>query len=911
VASSARLQEIATRALELSSDERDAFLASTCGHDPQLRAEVELLLGNSDSPPDLSDGTNTIDGGSSDRRPADFSRQIGPYTLMDRVGEGGMGTVYRAEQHEPIRRTVAVKVIRGEFSSSSVIARFAAERQALAGMDHPNIAKILDAGTHAGLPFFVMELVPGAPITRFCDQQMMSIRDRLELFIQVCEAIAHAHTKAILHRDIKSSNVMAYLVDGKPHAKVIDFGIAKALTDDRLSDHLARTQVGRAVGTYETMSPEQAEGIADIDTRTDVYALGVLLYELLCGFKPFAGKMVPGINEVEVHRIIREVNPPSPSTRISGEVAKVRQSGQSELVKRLRTELEWIPLKACRKERERRYDSVSQLVDDVRNYLEGRPLLAGPDSRVYRLKKFTRRNKGAITAASSVLMALLLGITGTTVGMVRETRQRHAAELAKIEADQQRDNANAVVSFLTDDVIQRASPARTFDKNVRDVLVNSLLIPADENVHKRFAGKPLVEAAILDMLALTFKDLGRADLALPRAKSAYELRLAALGPDHLDTIGTLDDYAMMLQCTGKAADAEPLFKKTLAQSLARFGENSGVTVQLLNNYGEDLKDLGRLNEAEPFLVRAVAAGRRIYGNDNPKTLDLIDNHAALLLMLGRGSDALSLFQEAWTTSRRTLGDDADATVEYLDHYSGTLAQQGHPVEAEPLSRQAWERRTNSLGEDQPATIDALNSYAVILQKLGRSKDALPLAEKAWKVRQAALGDDAAETRNSLNNYAHVLASLRNTALAADCFRQLYERDLRIDGDDSASTLQASRNYAEQLAVLGRWGDAKPLFEQLWHEDQKLLPPDNPETITACMRYATALFNTNKIEDAERLCRDATESAANNKAMGPADSRTKVFASNLASCLDRLNRQDDAKAIRDRFGLSLAPALNNR
>src|SRR5262245_16449338 len=321
---------------------------------------------------------------------------VGPYHILEQLGIGGMGEVYKAERRSPMRQTVAIKIIKLGCDTREVIARFESERQALARMDHPHIAKVLDAGTtDTGQPYFVMEYVAGHPITKFADDNKLPINQRLLLFNQVCRAISHAHTKAITHRDIKPSNVLAFKHANEPMAKVIDFGIAKALTGERLSDATFNTQRGLVVGTYETMSPEQADGSPDIDTRTDVYSLGVLLYELLSGARPFDRSTLHQAADQEIRRVIRDVEPPRPSTRLSSlkiedasRIAHDRQTRVEHLTREFRRELEWIPLKAIRKERERRYESALQLAEDINNYLEGRPLRAGPETRRYRLKKW-------------------------------------------------------------------------------------------------------------------------------------------------------------------------------------------------------------------------------------------------------------------------------------------------------------------------------------------------------------------------------------------------------------------------------------------------------------------------------------------------------------------------------------------
>lgn len=380
--------------------------------------------------------------------------QIPGYRVLEPLGEGGMGAVYKAEQLEPIRRIVAIKSIKPGFDTRSVIARFESERQALALMDHPHIAKVLNAGSDPlGRPYFVMEYVPGAPILEFADANRLTIPQRLQLFQQVCDAIAHAHTKALIHRDIKSTNVLAYNADGKPFVKVIDFGVAKALRGERLTDHTTPTTLGSIVGTYGYMSPEQAAGSADIDTRTDVYSLGVLLYELLAGVQPFDSRMLGRLAEEEMQRVIREEEPPRPSTKLSSmgnaaaAVAQARQTTTHALRQELTSELDWIPLMALRKERDRRYASVQDLSADVRNYLEQRPLNARPDSAWYRTRKMVHRNRVALAVGAACLLFAFVMVAGVTwrVGVERaKTLAAHAAaEQSAIELKRFNDGLEA------------------------------------------------------------------------------------------------------------------------------------------------------------------------------------------------------------------------------------------------------------------------------------------------------------------------------------------------------------------------------------------------------------------------------------------------------------------------------------
>jgi non-specific serine/threonine protein kinase/serine/threonine-protein kinase len=397
---------------------------------------------------------------------------IGRYTILECIGEGGMGAVYRAQQHSPIERTVAVKLIKLGLDTPQVVRRFESERQALAWMDHPNIAKVLDAGADpvTGRPYFVMDYVGGVPITRYCDEQRLSNAQRLELFLQVCDAVAHAHQKMVVHRDLKPSNILVRSNNGPStaHAKVIDFGVAKALVS-KSTDRTMYTESGQMVGTPEYMSPEQARGAQDqdVDTRCDIYSLGVVLYELLAGALPFDPRTLRGSGPAGIERMICEVDPPRPSTRLSslgesaGEIARRRQTQIEQLTRQLKSELEWIPLKAMRKERDQRYATVGELATDIRNYLSGRPLLAAPESRTYRLKKFLRRNRTGVAASVAMFALLVGGIAATSWQAIRAERQRRLAEERFGDI---RDFSSSLIFDIHGDVAKLAGSQPAVDK---------------------------------------------------------------------------------------------------------------------------------------------------------------------------------------------------------------------------------------------------------------------------------------------------------------------------------------------------------------------------------------------------------------------------------------------------------------
>src|SRR5262245_57605494 len=424
-------------ALERPPGERPAYLEAACGGDAVLRGQVEALLRAHDQPgaflseagpPTAADATGPPAGGAAGAVIA------GRYTLLQRLGEGGMGEVWVARQTEPVKRQVALKLIKAGMDSRAVLARFEAERQALARMDHPHIARVLDGGlTPDRRPFFVMELVNGLPLTRFCDEARLGIRARLELFVAVCQAVQHAHQKGVVHRDLKPANILVTLIDGHGVPKVIDFGVAKA-TAGRLTDETLSTQFGAVVGTLEYMAPEQA-GFAgeDIDTRADIYSLGVILYELLTGLRPIDAQRLKQAAFTEMVRIIKEEEPSRPSTRLSTDasapsLAALRQTEPRKLAALLRGELDWVVLRCLEKARDRRYETASGLARDVQRYLADEPVEARPPSAGYRLGKFLKRNKGQVLAAALVLLALVGGIVGTTLGLFEARRQEQEAK---------------------------------------------------------------------------------------------------------------------------------------------------------------------------------------------------------------------------------------------------------------------------------------------------------------------------------------------------------------------------------------------------------------------------------------------------------------------------------------------------
>ena len=529
-------------ALEIkNAEQRRSYLASACAADEPLRRDVEALLqahaeaGSFFDPPTDQTDASTVTPAVTTEATAGIEKAgsliAGRYKLLQQIGEGGMGTVWMAEQSEPVKRMVALKVIKAGMDSAQVVSRFEAERQALALMDHPNIARVLDAGSTAtGRPYFVMELVKGVSITKFCDERRLSPRDRLALFIPVCQAVQHAHQKGIIHRDLKPSNVLIALYDGKPVPKVIDFGVAKA-TREKLTERTLFTGFGVILGTLEYMSPEQAElNQLDIDTRSDIYSLGVLLYELLTGSTPLERHRLKQGAFLEILRLIREEEPPRPSNRLSSSESLVSLSEQrglspASLSRLLRGELDWIIMKALEKDRKHRYETAAGLAEDIDRYLRDEPVHAGPPTRSYQWRKFVKRNRATVLAAVLILLVLLGGVTGTTTAMVRAwDAERDATEAARREGEQRE---TAVVSANKAKLEEEKAKKLLLEVQLHDEVLQSLLLRNPST------------AQMDEKLPLTFKQEGpdlivSTTARIPIAPHALITRAVQRDKDHVD-----------------------------------------------------------------------------------------------------------------------------------------------------------------------------------------------------------------------------------------------------------------------------------------------------------------------------------------------------------------------------------------
>lgn len=853
----------------LRGEARGAFLDRACSGDAALRARVEALLLADDAATGFLEPADQDDDLPLERA----GDAIGRYRLLDRLGEGGFGTVWRAEQREPLARVVALKVIKLGMDTKQVIARFDAERRALAMMDHPNIARVFDAGaTDSGRPYFVMEHIEGLPILEHCRLMRLGLRERLGLFVQACRAIHHAHQKGVIHRDIKPSNILVSLRDAEPIVKVIDFGIAKAVGAE-LTEMTLVTAHRQIVGTPAYMSPEQASlSGADIDTRSDVYSLGVLLYELLTGATPFDLRDVSGRSLPDMLRMIREQEPPRPSTRLSktGAASPPIADDPRRLRQMLRGDLDWIVMKCLEKHPDRRYDSASSLAADVERHLRDEPVLAGPPGVAYRARKFARRHRASVFVAGAVLSLVLLGLAGTTFGLVRAERERQEAEAARVRAQAaeavalaRADELRSVVDFQAEQIsgIDTARMGASIRGLLRDEpalrdaetdalagvnFTNIALRTLDENIFSRaetaiasrFAPESLVRARLLETVATTSHGLGLLERALPMQREAGAIMRAALGSEHADTL------------------------------------------RAENTLGRMLMEQGRLDEAEPILHATHDAIARTLGTDDALAFDAQNNLARLLQLRGRLSDAEALFRSCLEGRARALGDDHPDTITARGNLGFNLQEQGRFDEAEPIQRQVLAARLRLQGEEHPRTITAMSNLGFVLRAQGRTDEAERVYRETLDLRRRVQGDLHPDTLIAMNNYGFLLFATGRPGEAMPYFRETFDGNRRVLGLAHQQTLRALNNLGMALNAGGEHAEALALLcEGESHARRVWSGPNERILGIYLVKLADAFAGVRSFDDAEGLYLEAYPMLA--QGLGASHARTRECAQGLA------------------------------
>ncbi|HXJ61992.1 MAG TPA: serine/threonine-protein kinase [Verrucomicrobiae bacterium] len=876
----------------------------------------------------------SVAAGSLTEKPGD---RIGRYRLLEEIGRGGCGVVYMAGQEEPVQRKVALKVIKLGMDTRQVVARFEAERQAVALMDHPNIAKVLDAGaTDAGRPYFVMELVGGIKITDYCNQNQLTTRQRLDLFIQVCRAIQHAHQKGVIHRDIKPSNVLVATQDGEPVPKVIDFGIAKA-TQGKLTDDTVFTAFEQFLGTPAYMSPEQAQlGGLDVDTRSDIYSLGVLLYELLTGKTPFDAKELLAAGLDAMRRAIQEKEPPTPSTRLKQEgiAQQVQSSGESKIKNqksKIANDLDCIVMKCLEKDRARRYETANGLAVDIERHLNNEPVTASPPGRLYRFQKLVRRNKVAATATAVVALVLVLGVVASTWQAVRARRAEQQARRAQANEALERQKAqnaqaneakelqkaqteaaksHQVAQFLKD-MLEGVGPSVARGRDT--AMLREILDKTAGRIGRDLTNQPEVEMELQDILGSTYLQLGQYERMEEMQKE--NLRIARSQPrqDSLAAARALNQIAAAQLSLAHYDQAEQAAREALAIRQGLLGKENAGVADSLNTLGLVLRGKGLLAQAEGIFREALAMTRKTSGNDNANVaMDLANLAEAILAQTDsvvpgqagpggsepRLAEAAALLDEALSIRRKVLGNDHPDIVTSLQLQAKVLEKQRKEPQAEAILREALALQRKLLGDEHDQVAACMTHLAAALFRQDKLAEAETLYRDSLAIQKKLLGDKHPEVASNLSNLGNVLYRQGKLGEAVELFRQALTIKRTAFGDDHPGVATVRYNLACTLEGLGQWAEAETLFRGAMPTYSGLFGAESPRIATLLNHVGEDLQKQGKLTEAEATYRHAF--VMERKLLGDQHPYVATTADRLGVVLEREGKVDEVETLyRDR------------
>jgi len=831
-----RIRELFLAACEKNADERTEFLQRVCGGDESVRKEVESLLANdneadtflhtpalgkafSQAQPESLLGQeasghaadSTVNSGAGGSTEGMLPKRIGSYEILRELGRGGMGMVYLAQQDNP-RRRVALKLIRPGAAVADMLGRFEREAQILGRLQHPGIAQVHDAGTTdtgAGpQPYFAMEFVEGIPATEYATTRNLSSRARLELMAKVCDAVQHAHQKGVIHRDLKPGNILV-TQEGQP--KILDFGVARA-TDSDVQATTLQTDIGQLIGTVSYMSPEQASGDpTDVDTRSDVYTLGVVLYELLVDRLPH------NLRRTMIHEAVRMIREDEPARL-------------SSINRTLRGDVDTIVAKAMHKDKVRRYQSASDLAGDIRRYLASEPILARPPTALYQLSKFTKRNKALVATATVALAALTLATIGMTLDRNRAVRAERLAEQRRLEAEEEATKAQAINAFM-ERTLSSVDPAKTLG---RDVPFRGFLDLAAERVETELEGQPEVQAAVYSTLGRTYRQLGFLDDAELHLRRAFIDRQRLLGDEHPQTLDTMNNLALTLQDQDNMSEAEALYRQGLKTRKKVLGAEHPDTLLAINNLGWLLLKSDREEEAEKLFREALRLRRRVSGEDHLETRRTMLNLANVALRSGEPEEAERLSREVLEGCERTLGAEHPFTLYAMNVRIRVLRQLHRTDEALDLARRTLDGSRRMLGDEHPNTLHAMHNLAAALSDDGRSSEAESLHRETMKARRRVLGDHHPFTLASMDIVAGMLDARGEMIEAESLYTQVLKARRRSLGEEHPQTLSAMYKLALALQKQGKLEEAEPLASKYYERSDAAFEASHTHTQNALM-----------------------------------------------------------------------------
>jgi len=876
-----RVQELFEEALSREPADTVTLLDDACGDDDELRKEVESLLSHHQkaaatfmSVPDRAAAVGFPDM----QHVADplVGQVVAGYRIIRRISTGGMGMVYEAEQEHP-KRTVALKVVSAGLVSPELLRRFEHEAQFLAKLDHPSIANVFEAGTfdvgHGPQPFFAMEFVKGVPLVEYADAQRLSPRQRLGLLANIADAVQHAHQKGVIHRDLKPANI---LVTEAGEPKILDFGVARA-TDSDIQATTLRTDVGQLIGTLPYMSPEQVSGDpSKLDTRSDVYAIGVIAYELLAGRLPY------DVRKKMIHEAVRVIREDDPTPL-------------SSIDRVFRGDIEIIIAKAMEKERERRYQSVGDLATDIRRYLNDEPIDARPPSTWYQVAKFAKRNRAFVGAILAILVVLLAGIVGTSIGLVQaidarkaEAGQKARVERERAEATRQAEIAQAVVSFLGDDLLASAAP----EKAGKDVTIKQMLDASSASLSSKFEDAPEVEAFIRATIGNAYMSLGEYEPAEANLTRACELRAGTLGKEHPDTLSALNNLGTLYYFQRRFDEAEPIYTKVLAARRRSLGDEHPDTLNSLNNLAAMYWKRGRYEEAEALFQKVVAGQQRLHGEHHVLTLIAATNLAGIYSDMGRLEAAESLYRRTLKGYQQAVGGEHPHTLLCLHNLAAVVERLHRHDEAESIYKRTLDLRRRILGVKHPDTLATEAALGTLYFRSRRYREAEELLVDAVRQRQDVLGKSHSDTLEAQNTLASLYQMVGRLDDAESLYAQTLECQRETYGNEDLRTLGTMFNLAMVYCKQARFQRAESLVTETLALQERVLGREHPQTLATSQCLGALYLDMDRYEDAYEVAERTLTVAT--RVLGDEHPLTLGVMRNLAASHEGLGRDEEAE-----------------